>query len=146
MSAAVTIAVTIARRAVAPVALVVGLTLLAACGGDSAPMSSGAATELHTRVTAVRTAADARDPGAAANALDELRTAVDRLHRADELTDARAADILAAAQAVEDQLVTITTTTTTTTAPPVTAPAPAPPTSDDKGDGKGKGKNGKGEG
>ena len=140
MSAAVTIAVTIARRAVAPVALVLGLTLLAACGGDSVPMSSGAATELHTRVTAVRTAADARDAGAAANALDELRTAVDRLHRADELTDARAAEILAAAKAVEDQLVTITTTTTT--APPATTPAPAPPTADDKGNGKGKGKKG----
>ena len=139
-------AVTIARRAVAPMVLVVGLALLAACGGDSAPMTSGAATELHTRVAAVRTAADARDPGAAANALDELRTAVDRLHRADELTDARAADILAAAAAVQDQLVTITTTTTTTTTPPVTAPTKptAPPATDEKGNGNGKGKGGKG--
>jgi hypothetical protein len=123
-------------------ALLVGLALLAACGGDAAPMSRGAATELHTRVAAVRAAADARDVGAAANALDELRTAVDRLHRADELTDARAADILAAAAAVQDQLVTITTTTTTTTAPPTTAP---PPSTDENDNGKGKGKGGKGE-
>ena len=114
--------------------------------GDSAPMSSRAATELYTRVTAVRTAADGRARAGRRTRLDELRTAVDRLHRADELTDACAADILAAAQAVEDQLVTITTTTTTTTAPPVTTPAPAPPTSDDQGNGKGKGKSGKGEG
>jgi hypothetical protein len=141
--------VTIARRAVAPMALVVGLTLLAACGSDTAPMTRGAATELHTRVAAVRAAADARDPGAAANALDELRAAVDRLHRSDELTDARAADIRAAAAAVEAQLVTITTTTTTTTTPRTTAPAKptAPPATDDKGNGngKGKGKGGKGE-
>lgn len=139
---------TMTRRAVAPMALVVGLALLAACGGDTAPMTSGAATELHTRVTAVRAAADARDAGAAANALDELRNTVDRLHRADELTDARAADILAAAAAVRDQLVTITTTTTTTTIPPTTAPTkPTAAATDEKGkgNGKGKGKGGKGE-
>ena len=63
----------------------------------------------------------------------------------DDLSDARAADILAAARRSTDQLVTITTTTTTTTATTRhDRPRPHRRPSDDKGNGKGKGKDGKG--
>jgi len=139
----VSAAVTIARRAVAPVALVVGLTLLAACGGgDAAPMSADTAHELETHVTAVRAAVDARDADAAGRALDDLRAAVDRLRGADRLSDSRAAGILTAVADVDRQLVTITTTTTTTT---TTAPPPPTAAPDDHGNGKDNG-NGKGKG
>jgi hypothetical protein len=144
------------RRATALVALMIGLATFTACGGDSSPMSGDAAAELRGRVTAVRSAVDTRDADAAERALDDLRAAVTRLRRSDGLSDARAADILAAAGAVENQLVTITTTTTTTTtttipprttsprttAPPATSPpATAPPATfapvpDDHGNGK----------
>jgi hypothetical protein len=55
------------------------------------------------------------------------------------LSDSRAADILAAANGVVDQLVTITTTTTTTTTtvpPPPTKPGKAPKPEGQGGKGK----------
>jgi hypothetical protein len=109
------------RWRVAAVALAVAC--LAACGGGSPSMSDGAASELHARVTAVRAAAGAHDAERAARALDALRTSVARLRRAGDVSPGRAAEILSAATAVQDQLVSITTTTTTTTTvPPPTAP------------------------
>lgn len=136
-------------RRLGGVAIVVCLMLLAACGGDTPSMSSDAATELQGRFVAVRSAVEARDVDGAARALDQLRLAVGRLRRSDGLSDARAADILGAAGAVQDQLVTITTTTTTTTtttSPP--AAVPAPDTKPGKGsppeDDQGRSKPGKG--
>jgi cell division septation protein DedD len=135
------------RRFLAPIVLVAGLAVLAGWGGSASPMSRAAATELQDRVAAVRTAVDARDADQAARALDDLRAAVERLRAADGISDTRAADILAAAHAVDGQLVSITTTTTTTTTTTAAPPAP-PPTEPDhvkgKGPGKGKGKGGPG--
>jgi hypothetical protein len=112
--------------------VVAGLGLvLAACGGDSPSMTGDASTQLRERVTAVRTAVETRDADGAASALDALRQAVDHLRRDDALSDERAADILAAASAVDDQLVTITTTTTTTT----TTTVPTPQTEPERGPG-----------
>lgn len=129
--------------------LVAGLAMLAACDGGSPSMDDGAAVELRAGVTAVRTAVVARDADGAERAVDDLRQTVHRLRRDEALSDERAADILAAASDVDDQLVTITTTTTTTTttATTTTTTVPtAPPTVDDngnkgkdKGGGKGKG-------
>jgi hypothetical protein len=115
------------------------------CGGDSPPMRGDAATDLHAQVIAVRAAVEAHDADGAAGALDDLRRTVNRLRRADDLSDERAADILAAAGAVDDELVTITTTTTTTTTTLPPAPTTNPgrgPKGDDQGGhaGKGKGK------
>ncbi len=103
-------------------------------------MSDDAATQLRDRVTAVRTAVEARDVDGADRALDALRQSVDRLRRDDGLSDTRAADILAAASAVDDQLVTVTTTTTTTTTTTVPPPPPLPATEPEKGHKGGKGK------
>jgi cell division septation protein DedD len=119
------------RRAISTGAFVLALACLAACGGSASPMSDGAAVALHARFTAVRAAVDTRDADGAARALDDLRQEVARLRRDDDLSDTRAADILGAANDVEDQLTTITTTTTTTTtttAPTRTAPTRTAPT------------------
>jgi hypothetical protein len=117
------------------VVLALALTAsLAACGGGTPPLSDDAAARLHAEVTAVRSAVDARDADGARRALDTLRASVAQLRTAGKVTDERAAEILAAAGAVETRLVAITTTTTTTTT------VPPPPT------GKGKGDNGNGKG
>jgi hypothetical protein len=119
---------------------------LAACGGGSPSVSDRAASELGARVTAVRAAAGAHDAEQAARALDALRTSVAQLRRAGEVSPGRAAEILAAATAVQDQLVSITTTTTTTTVPPTTTPRAkgddkgATPPAPDHGKGGGPGK------
>ena len=133
------------KRLLATLAVGITLATLAACGGSSPPMNGDAAKELQTRVTAVRTAVVARDADGAERALADLRQAVTRLRRDDALSDERAAELLAAAGDVDDQLVTITTTTTTTTT--TTAPPPAPAPVDDKGKGpKGGDDQGKGKG
>jgi len=103
----------------------VAVALLSACGGGDLPSISGdAAKTLDSQVTAVRAAVQARDADAAARALATLRASVERLRRSGDITDNRASQILAAAGAVETQLVSITTTTTTTTLPlpPATKP------------------------
>ena len=132
------------KRAAPFLASVVVVAVLGACGGDSAPMSDKAATQLRARVTAVRTAVEARDVDGAGRALDALRQAVDRLRGENALSDGRAADILAAASAVNDQLVTVTTTTTTTTTVP--PPPPTPATKPGKGHKPEEDKGGKGPG
>ena len=116
-------------------------TFLAACGGGSPPVSDDAASELHAQVSAVRAAVGGHDAAQAARALDTLRASVARLRRAGDVSGDRAEEILAAATAVQDQLVSITTTTTTTT----TTVPPTLPHDEGKGNGKGKG-NDKGEG
>jgi hypothetical protein len=115
-------------------AAAVAVGCLAACGGGSPSVSDRAASELGARVTAVRAAAGAHDAEQATRALAALRTSVAQLRRAGDVSPGRAAEILAAATAVQDQLVSITTTTTTTT-----TTVPAPPTAprgkrEDKGD------------
>jgi len=127
--------------------LVLSLSLLAACGGDSPSVSDAAASELQAQVTAVRTAVGARDADGAARALETLRQSVARLRTAGGVSGERAREILSAAAAVEGELVSITTTTSTTTTTTTTVPATVP---DDRGgdhgnSGKGKG-NGQGKG
>jgi hypothetical protein len=97
-------------------------------------MNGDAARQLDVRLTAVRAAVETRDVDRAEVALDDLRRAVHRLRHDAALSDERAADILDAAGAVGDQLVTITTTTTTSTTT-TTAPVP-PPVDDHRGPGQ----------
>lgn len=96
-------------------------------------MTDDAVSKLDAQVTAVRYAVQARDPDAAAGALDTLRASVEQLRRSGDLTGKRASQILAAAGSVQSQLVSITTTTTTTT----TTLPPAPPTKPGRGDDEG---------
>ena len=128
------------RRQLVIVALAV--SVLASCGGGSPSVSDDAASELHAQVTAVRTAVGAHDAERAAHALDMLRASVSRLRRSGDVSADRAREILVAATAVQNRLVSITTTTTTTTT--TTVPPTVP---NDKGDDHGNGKgNGKGKG
>jgi hypothetical protein len=123
----------VSRRAVLGAAAFVAM-LAVGCGGSSTPTMDGdAAARLHTQVAAVRYAVMVRDADGAARALQTLRMSVARLQRAGHVTDAKATQILAAADAVGTNLVSITTTTTTTTVPPPSADA-----------GKGKGDRGNG--
>jgi hypothetical protein len=127
----------VSRRAALVAAALVAL-LAVACGGSSPSMDGDAAARLHTQVTAVRDAVMVRDADGAARALQTLRTSVAHLRRSGHVTDAKATQILAAADAVATNLVSITTTTTTTTTVP-------PPPSVDAGKGKGDHGNGKGD-
>ena len=128
------------RRGLVIVALAV--SVLASCGDGSPSVSDDAASELHAQVTAVRTAVGAHDAERATRALDTLRASVSRLRRSGDVSADRAREILAAATAVQNRLVSITTTTTTTTT--TTVPPTVP---NDKGDDHGNGKgNGKGKG
>jgi hypothetical protein len=122
--------------------IVVATAFLAACGGDSPPVSERGASDLEANVTAVKAAVGAHDADDAARALASLRATVARLRHRGDVSTERAAAILAAATDVEHQLVTITTTTTTTT-----TTVPPPPQrgkgedhpGKDEGDGKDKG-------
>ena len=106
--------------------------VLVACGGGSPSMTDAGAKRVNADVLAVRNAVGARDPDAAAAALDTLRISLDQLRRSGDVSAARAAAILVAANAVGDQLVAITTTTTTTT----TTVPPSAPSNRGKGNGK----------
>ena len=117
------------RRALA--ALVVAAASLAACGGDTSPLSEAAEVELGQQVQQVRTDAAAGDAEAARGTLAELRAAVDELRRRGELSDAGATRILAAATDVEQALALITTTTAPTT---TTSTARPPPPTTARGD------------
>jgi hypothetical protein len=105
-------------------------------------MSDDATKTLDSQVSAVRYAVQARDADGAARALQTLRSSVERLRRSGDITDSRASKILAAAGAVETELVSITTTTTTTTTtlPPATRkPGKGNDKKDEGGNGQGQG-------
>src|SRR5262249_54920180 len=107
-----------AMRRVLLCTAVVAAIGLGACGGDGPAVSGRAARQLDPEVAPLPRAVEARDAPAPGGALTTLRTSVDRFERSGDVSEQRAVEILAAARAVETQLVSITTTTTTTSPPP----------------------------
>lgn len=103
------------RRITAFVALVV--VALVACGRD-APITDNASAALRARAAEIRDLANARRPADVAVKLQELRSAVAAFQKSGDIDEARAREVVAAADAVAQQLPLITTTTTTTTQPP----------------------------
>jgi ribosomal protein S20 len=116
-----------ARRALLVAVAIVGLAL-SACGGTS--ITAGAASELATRVQAVRAAASSGNRAGAKAALADLRAAVASLRRQGAISGDKAGAILAAASDVEANLSFLPTTTTRPS---------------NEGNGKGHGKHGGGD-
>jgi len=128
------------------------LLVLAGCGESTSGIGQTAASQLGPQVEQVKAAAISGDRASAAAKLAQLRTSVTDLRQGNQLSEAGAARVLAAAAEVEAQLgapapQTVTTVAPTSgTAPAVTsAPrATQPPGrsdnkgNDDKGGGKGK--------
>ena len=135
-----------ARRTVA--AGLLAATLLVACG-DQAEIAARAQRQLQARVDDVRTAVAATDRAEAQSAIRALERSVSELLAADQLSDGRATEILAAAQDVAAQLSLLSTpestfsqgpepTETTTPTPTETPDKPDKPDKDeDNGNGKG---------
>jgi hypothetical protein len=104
------------------VALVVAVTL-AGCGSDApSSISADASAALQGKVSEIRMLAATRQAPQVGTKLAELRAQVDELRQADELSAAAAEEILAAAEAVEQNLALITTTTTTSTTTELESP------------------------
>lgn len=108
----------------------------AGCGKSDSGLSDKAAGELEPRVAALRQLAGARDLPQATSTLAELRAAVQSLLAQKELSESRAAAILDAATAVEQNLAAIAPPTTT--APPPTVPTIRGGDDNDDEDGRGK--------
>ena len=124
-----------------------GLALLA-CGREGPELSDQAARDLAQRVQQVRAAAAAGDRNGAGAALAGLRGAVADHRSRGQLSEDRAARVLAAAADVESRLTLMPappppTTRTTATAPPRRPPTTVTEGGDEDGDkdrGKGDGK------
>ena len=84
--------------------LLVLLLLLAACGQEGAGIGQGASAALDPQVQQVRAAATRGDRVGAARELAELRQTVADLRQREELSEAGAARVLAAAAEVEARL------------------------------------------
>jgi hypothetical protein len=122
------------------VAIALGIVaiLVSSCGGDELP--ARLATSLQNRVASIRDFAEAGRPGWARGALRNLVELVTAELEAGRIDEARATEILAAAQAVADQLVLLPRPS------PSETPSPSP-SEDGDGGGNGNGKgNGKGNG
>jgi hypothetical protein len=134
------------RRAVATGLL--SVMLLAACGGQ-AEISARARRQLQARLDEVRTAVAAADPREAQSALRDLERSVSQLLSANQLSEGRATEILAAAQDVAAQLSLLPTPAPTYSSSPEPSETPSEkpdkPDKPDKDEGKGKG-NGEGHG
>jgi hypothetical protein len=133
-----------ARRAVATGLLAV--MLLAACGGQ-AEISARARRQLQARLDEVRMAVAAADPREAQSAVRDLERSVSQLLSANQLSEGRATEILAAAQDVAAQLSLLSSPEPTFSSSPepteTTTPTPTEkpdkPDKPDKDEGKGKG-------
>jgi len=119
----------------ATIALGMVAILASSCGGEELP--SGLATSLENRVASIRGYAESGRPGLARSALRNLVELVTAQTEAGRIDEGRAAGILAAAQAVAEQLALLPRTA------PTESPSPAPVDEGgegEHGDGKGKGK------
>ena len=121
-------------RRLAPLALAV--VLLSACGSDSPAIDEDASRALQFQVQAIRDSAEAFDPAGVEQGLADVRASVAQMKEEDQISDDRAAEILAAASDVESLIDEVPTTTTTTTLPEVEDEDD----DDDKGKGEGEGK------
>ena len=107
----------------AAIALGIVAILASSCGGGE--LSTRLATSLENRVATVRGYAESGQPGLARSALRNLVELVTAQAEAGRIDEGRAAEILAAAQAVAEQLTLL----------PRTAPTESPsPTPVDEGD------------
>jgi hypothetical protein len=112
--------------------------LASSCGGQELP--ARLASSLQDRVAAIRGYAESGRPGLARSALRNLVELVTAQVQAGRIEEGRASEILAAAQAVADQLVLVPRSS------PSETPSPSP-AEDGGGEGHGDGKdNGKGHG
>ena len=117
------------------VAIALGIVAIFAssCGSDELP--SRLATSLQNRVASIRGYAETGRPGLVRSGLRNLVELVTAQVEAGRIDEARATEILAAAQAVADQLVLVPRSS------PSEIPSPSP-----SEDGNGKPDKGKGEG
>jgi hypothetical protein len=107
----------------AAIALGIVAILASSCGGGELP--SGLATSLENRVASIRAYAESGRPGLARSAVRNLVELVTTQVEAGRIDEGRAAEILAAAQAVAEHLTIL----------PRTAPSESPsPTPVDEGD------------
>ncbi len=134
------------RRRLAPAAAVAVLAMaLFGCGGDGKSgntLSELAATDLQAKVGRVRAAASAGDRTAAGAGLAAVRSAVAQHRSQGQISEERAAGVLAAAAEVEARLsllVPPSTSTTTTAAARRSPPATEGDRDQDDDEGKGKG-------
>lgn len=125
-----------------PIAFGFALALaLGGCGSDGG-ISAAAQARLAPLVRQVRDAAESHDTNRAQRSLTELQRAVASFEKTNEISEARATQILAAAARVQGTLglvaTTTTTTTTTTTIPDDDRDHGKNGNDGDKGRGKGK--------
>jgi hypothetical protein len=122
------------------VAIALGIVaiLASSCGSNELP--ARLATSLQNRVASIRGYAEAGRPGLARSALRNLVELVTAQVEAGRIDEARAAEILAAAQAVADQLVLVPRSS------PSEAPSPSPVEEGHEGGGEGKPDKDKGNG
>jgi len=114
------------KRAV--IALGIVAILVSSCGGGELP--SGLATSLENRVASIRGYAESGRPGLARSALRNLVELVTAQTEAGRVDEGRAAGILAAAQAVAEQLTLLPRTA------PTESPSPSPTPVDEGGEGE----------
>jgi hypothetical protein len=112
------------RRVV--IALGIVAILVSSCGGDELP--SRLATSLQNRVASIRGYVEAGRPGLARSGLRNLVELVTAQVEAGRIDEGRATEILAAAQAVADQLVLVPRSS------PSETPSPSPDESEVGGD------------
>ena len=114
-------------------AVVLGIVaiLASSCGGDSMPPRL--ATTLENRVAAIRDLAEAGQPGRAVAAARDLIELVAARMQSGRIDQAKAMDILAAADVVVQRLALLPRPS------PAESPSPSP-VEEDPGDGEGKGK------
>jgi hypothetical protein len=86
------------------VGIILAATLLAACGSGGVDVAPRAQRQLQAQLDEVRTAVAAADRLGARSALRDLERSVGKLAAAGLVSDARAAEILAAAEDVATQL------------------------------------------
>jgi hypothetical protein len=121
----------------ATIALGIVAVLASSCGGEELP--AGLAATLQDRVASIRELAEAGRPGLARHALRNLVALVTDRMEAGHIDEARAMEILEAAQTVTDQLVLLPRPS------PTESPSPSP-VEEDGGDGEGKPDKDKGKG
>jgi hypothetical protein len=118
------------------VAIALGIVaiLASSCGGDELP--ERLATSLQNRVASIRGYAESGRPGLARSALRNLVELVTAQVEAKRIDEGLATEILAAAQAVDDQLVLMPRPS------PSEAPSPSPVDEGEEGGGEGEGEGG----
>ncbi len=123
------------------------LLAMAGCGDSMSGIGQTAASQLGPQVEQIKAAAMSGDRASAATKLAQLRASVTDLRQGNQLSEANATKVLAAAAEVEAQLGTSAPQTVTTVAPtsgtaPAVTSAPRSTQPPGNGDSKGKGKGG----